>query len=61
MRQSGMSLDVIPEAIHEYMHENLNDSHETEEQKTIGNFDKWITKFKKEQTEWALKFNRSVL
>ena len=45
-----MSLDVIPEAIHKYMHENLNDSQETEEQKTIGNFDKWITKFNKTRT-----------
>ena len=46
-----MSIEVITEAIHEYMYEKLNESPETEEEKKIRHVDKRKLTNNKEQTE----------
>ena len=46
-----MSVEAITDAIHEYMYEKLNDSPETDEEKTIRHVEKRKFKPTKEQTE----------
>ena len=43
-----MSVEAIPDAIHKYMYEKLNDSPETEEEKKIRYLSKRKTKITKE-------------
>ena len=53
-----MSIEAITDAIHEYMHEKLNESPETEEEKKIRHVDKRKLTKNKEQTERHPKTRR---
>ena len=53
-----MSEEVITEALHEYMHEKLNDSPETEEEKKIRYLNKKKTKSTKQLSEKPTKFKK---
>ena len=53
-----MLVEAITEAIHEYMHEKLNDSPETEEKKKIRHVEKRKTKLTREQADRNTKCRR---
>ena len=46
-----MNVEAITEAIHEYLYEKLNDSPETEEEKTIRHVEKRKLKYTKDQVD----------
>ena len=58
IRKSDVSIEAITEALHEYMHEKLNDSPETEEEKKIRYLSIRKTKGTKELSEKPTKFKK---
>ena len=61
IRKSDISVEAIPDAVHDYMYEKLNDSPETEEEKKIRYQNKWKTKFTREQPKKPAKSRKMIV